>query len=112
MNLLPVEILNLILFEYIDDIDYRIYFSKIGKINLNYFQNLENMLKETCRSFSLFNVSENGIFYSYRYIRINYSKYYRITHEYIENYNSIQVTIEICDFSNPMYESLIAVLFY
>ena len=59
--ILPIEILNLILFEFIDNIEFKIFFKKIGKLNIKNFQNIENLLESTTRTFSLFNVTENRI---------------------------------------------------
>ena len=38
----PFEITNYILFEFIDEIDYRIRFKKIRKLEINNFQNIIN----------------------------------------------------------------------
>ena len=54
MVILPNEIINLILFKYLDDIEIRINFGYIRKLNVNKFNFLNKIIRDNIYSFSLF----------------------------------------------------------
>ena len=106
MIIIPREIINIILFEYLDDIDVRINFGFIKKLDRNNFNFLNKIISDNIYSFSLFH-RKNKTFFSYRYIKIKDSKFYRLTYEYEEDSNYIWLKTEICNDRIPMYNSLI-----
>lgn len=109
MVILPNEIINLILFKYLDDIEIRINFGYIRKLNVNKFNFLNKIIRDNIYSFSLF-YKKNSCNFVYKYININkkQDKFYRITYEYENNSDKIWIRTEVCNSRIPMYTSLIS----
>tara|TARA_B100000900_G_C20550486_1_gene704535 strand:+ start:970 stop:1311 length:342 start_codon:yes stop_codon:yes gene_type:complete len=109
MVILPDDIINIILFEYLDDIELKINFCKIKKLNIEKYNFLNKIISSNISSFSLFHRKGSSLFV-YRYINISKGKhrFYRITYEIIDNYDYIEITTEICNDRIPMYTSLIS----
>ena len=109
MVYLPNEIINIILFEYLDDIELKINFCKNKKLNIDKYNFLNKIISSNISSFSLFHRKESSMFI-YRYINIGRGthRFYRITYEIIDNFDYISITTEICNDMIPMYTSLIS----
>ena len=89
--MLPVEIVNDILFTYLNDIEFKISFKKSKKIDIKKYKNIEKVTsyktvtgRDTIFSYSI-----------YRFLKIHNTKYYRINLNNIkgENFNHLQVSI-------------------
>jgi hypothetical protein len=107
MSNLPKEII-LIIFEYLNDIDVKIYFNLIKKIDLNKFNNIDNIdnsLKIRKNNFyCCYDDVSLNIFYFYRYINILNNKFYRIIYTIDKNYeNTIEIKTQVCDSLNRLY---------
>lgn len=98
----PLEITNYILFEFIDEIDYRIRFKKIRKLELNNFQNIINnfnIRKKYIQIFKPLNNDNKRILL----MNINTEKYYKITY-HLDNDKYIYINIDLINLNNPMYD--------
>lgn len=105
MEILPVEIIEIILLEFLDDIEYKIYFKKPKKIDLQKYDFIKNAMRDNIKSFSLYHKNENEYF-SYRYINIGNGKYYRITYKYDKIGTDYEINIETVNNLIPMYYDL------
>ncbi len=89
--MLPKEIVDNILFQYLDDIELKITFKNFKKIDPNNYKNIEKVVnvkpiigRDTIYSYSI-----------YRFLKIHNSKYYRINLNNMkgEKFNHVQVSI-------------------
>ena len=101
---IPKEII-LIIFEYLNDIDVRIYFNLIKKIDLIKYNNIDSSLKIRKNNFyCCYDDINLNIFYFYRYINILNNKFYRIIYTIDKNYeNTIEIKTQVCDSLNRLY---------
>lgn len=96
--MLPKEIINIILFEYLNDIDVNISFGIFNKIKLNNFEKIENKLR--LKSFYVRDLFF-GEEYIYRFISINTLKFYRLTLVIIESSEKNKIITEIAPEAYP-----------
>ena len=106
----PYDIFNYILFKFIDDIEYRITFKKIKKINLDNFQNIVNSFNKRKRYIQIYKPLTNDNI-RILILNINIKKYYKIIY-YLDNEKYILVNIDIIDLNNPMYNIFLAELLF
>ena len=105
MEILPLEIIEIILLEFSDDIEYKILFKKPKKIELQKYDFIKNIVKDNIKSFSLYHKKENEYF-SFRYINIGNRKYYRVTYKYNKIGKDYEIKIETVNNLIPMYYDL------
>ena len=98
----PIEITNYILFEFIDEIDYRIRFKKIKKLNLCSFQNIIDNLNNRKKYIQIFKPLNND---NKRILlmNINTEKYYKITY-HLDNDKYVYISINLINLNNTMYD--------
>ena len=106
----PPEIINCILYDFIDDIEYKIKFKKIKKLNLCSFQNVIDNLNNRKKYTQIFRPlnNDNKIILL---ININTNKYYKIIY-YLDNEKYISVSIYLINLINPMYDMFLEELIF
>ena len=107
--MLPKEIIESILFDYLNDIELKITFGKIKKINLSDYEKIKNVIKtETIRTIDNF-----GDEFVYRFIQINNLKFYRLTlHNNIYYSPKLSLITEIACDTYPIYFNYIGEVTY
>lgn len=107
--MLPKEIINIILFEYLNDIDVNISFGIFNKIKLDNFEKIENILK-----YQTFYVRELffGEEYIYRFISINTLKFYRLTLVILESSEKNKILTEIAPEAYPFEFYTVSTIMY
>jgi hypothetical protein len=107
MNILIPKELLIKIFEY-SDIDIRMHFKIKNKLNLNKYENINLILKENSKRFKVYyEINENDInktiYFTYRYLHIKDSKYFRLT--LIDQYDSIfnEFKVDIVNEEIPTY---------
>ena len=106
-KIIPNEIIEKILFQYLNDIELKIYFNRIGKIDISKFKFLNKIISNDIKSFSLF-YRRDSTSYVYRYIHISDNKFYRLTFEFDDGDIYGIIKTEICNHLIPMYSSFIS----
>ena len=106
----PSEITNYILFNFIDDIEYKIKFKKIKKLNLGNFQNIINNLNNRKKYIQIF-TPLNNINKKILLVSINNNKYYQINY-YLDNEKYINICVYLINQNNPMYDIFLGELIF
>lgn len=97
--MIPNEIINIILFKYLDDIDININFGNIRKLKLENYSNIDKILKYK----TVLTRNDNYEEFIYRFITINSLKFYRLT--LVNSFCSLEndIITEIASETYPIY---------
>jgi hypothetical protein len=106
---LPIELFNKII-SYVENIDIRIYFNQINKININKYQTLNSIFDQSKKCICNYHITTPN-FRMFRFLKISESKCYKIIYNNDLYYDEFLIQTNIIDSNNPLFEYCVGTVF-